>query len=171
MKLKGTAPHIGVSPGRRLYECGDGRYITVAAAEPRTWAALCEALDLPDLADNVYPTGDEAQAITERLAAVFATRPAAEWVDQLGPVGAAVGSVNRGADILTDPHAVGRGTIVEIDGVPVPANPVRLRDLGGPLSSTAAVAPSEPGEHTDVTLAAAGYSPDEIAELRKSGAV
>ena len=79
-----------------------------------------------------------------------------------------MGGVNRGADILSDAHARGRGSIVEIDGVPVPANPVRLRDLGGPLSSTATVAPSEP---TDVTLAAAGYSPDEIAELRESGAV
>jgi crotonobetainyl-CoA:carnitine CoA-transferase CaiB-like acyl-CoA transferase len=143
----------------------------VAAAEPPTWAALCKALDLPDLVDNVYPAGDEAQAVTERLAAIFATRPAAEWVDRLGPVGAAVGAVNRGADILADPHARARGTIAEIDGVAVPANPIRLRDLGGLLSSTATAGPSEPGEHTDVTLTAAGFSAEEISELRSSGAV
>jgi crotonobetainyl-CoA:carnitine CoA-transferase CaiB-like acyl-CoA transferase len=170
-ELKGTAPHIGVSPGRRLYECADGRYITVAAAEPPTWAALCKALELPDLVDNVYPTGDEARAVTDRLAAIFATRPAAEWVDMLGPVGTAVGSVNRGPDILSDPHAQGRGSVVEIDGVPVPANPIRLRDPSGPLSATATLPPSEPGAHTDTTLAAAGFSAGEIAELRRSGAV
>jgi crotonobetainyl-CoA:carnitine CoA-transferase CaiB-like acyl-CoA transferase len=170
-ELTGTAAHIGVSPGRRLYECGDGRYITVAAAEPRTWEALCEALGLPDLMENVYPTGEDAEAITKRLSSVFATRPADEWVDLLGPIGAAVGSVNRGADIVADPHGRARGTTVEIDGVAVPANPIRLRDMDGPLSSTANTAPPEPGEHTDVTLAAAGFSADEIADLRSSGAV
>jgi crotonobetainyl-CoA:carnitine CoA-transferase CaiB-like acyl-CoA transferase len=170
-ELTGTALHIGVSPGRRLYECGDGRYITVAAAEPRTWAALCDALGLPDLVDNVFPTGDEAETVTKRLSAVFATRPAADWVDELGPMGTAVGAVNRGADIVADPHSRARGSTVEINGVAVPANPIRLRDMDGPLSSTATEPPSEPGEHTDVTLAAAGFSADEIAELRSSGAV
>src|SRR6202022_2381013 len=130
-----------------------------------TWAALCKALDLPDLVDNVYPAGAEAQAVTERLAAIFATRPAVEWVERLGPIGAAVGAVNRGADIVADPHARARGSTVEIDGVAVPANPIRLRDMDGPLSSTATMAPPEPGEHTDVTLAAAGFSADEIADL------
>src|SRR5207245_792128 len=33
----------------RLYECADGRHLTVAALEPKFWQRLCELLDRPDL--------------------------------------------------------------------------------------------------------------------------
>ena len=36
--LTDTPVHIGVHPGRRLYRCGDGEFVSVAAAEPRTRA-------------------------------------------------------------------------------------------------------------------------------------
>ena len=35
---------IPESPDRRMYACADGRFVSVAAAEPRTWAALCGAV-------------------------------------------------------------------------------------------------------------------------------
>lgn len=42
-ELADSAWGIPASPDRRLYECNDGRFVSVAAAEPRTWAALCGA--------------------------------------------------------------------------------------------------------------------------------
>jgi alpha-methylacyl-CoA racemase len=66
-ELAGSPWGIPVTPDRRLYECGDGRFITVAAAEPRTWAALCEGLGLADLAGS-RPTADQAEDVTARLA-------------------------------------------------------------------------------------------------------
>ena len=51
----------GQSANRRAYRAADGKLITVAAAEPRTWAALCEALERPDLADRLA-TPPEGQA-------------------------------------------------------------------------------------------------------------
>ena len=162
---------IGVSPGRRLYQCGDGEYISVAAAEPRTWTALCNALDLPDLLDDPDPQGDAGIPATKRLAAVFATKAASEWVEMLGPLGTAVGAVNRGEQIPVDPHNQGRGSTVTVAGVPVPANPVRLRDASGPRSSTATGEPADPGANTDEVLSEAGFSSDEIADLRARGVV
>ncbi len=48
---------IPVTAERRLYLCSDGRYVTVAAQEPRTWKALCEGLGLPELARRGAVTG------------------------------------------------------------------------------------------------------------------
>jgi crotonobetainyl-CoA:carnitine CoA-transferase CaiB-like acyl-CoA transferase len=162
---------IGQAPGRRLYECSDGEFISVAAAEPGTWAAMCDALGLPDLSDAVQATVADDPVVLERLAAVFRTRPAPEWVDELGPLGTAVGAVNRGPAVITDPHYVARRATVEIDGVHVPASPVRLRDLEGPRSATATTPPAPLGADTDDVLAGLGYSADQIATFRADGII
>ncbi len=100
-----AAPYpIPVTPDRRLYECSDGRYVTVAASEPKTWAALCEGLGLSELAADGRPSQEDAERVTATMAAAFATRPAAEWVDRLGPMGAAIGAVNRRDDLVSDPQ-------------------------------------------------------------------
>ena len=38
----------------RIYETADGRYLTVAALEPKFWRRLCELLELPDLVDRAF---------------------------------------------------------------------------------------------------------------------
>ncbi len=169
-ELAGSPWGIPVTPDRRLYECADGRFVTVAAAEPRTWAALCNGLGLGELAE-ARPSAEQAGDVTARLAAVFASRPAAEWVDLLGPLGAAVGAVNRGPDVVRDPQVRARGAVVEVAGIPVPANPIRLRDLNGPMSATATDPPPVVGGDTDLVLTAAGYTETEIGSLRSEGVV
>jgi crotonobetainyl-CoA:carnitine CoA-transferase CaiB-like acyl-CoA transferase len=164
----------GESAARRAYRCADGLLITLAAAEPRTWGALCELLERPDMADRL---GDaDQQGLTAELAAVFATRPAAEWVDELGPTAACLGPVHRPVDLLTDPHVVARGDLAELDdgsGRIVFANPLRFVDGAGaaPRGYTATAPPAEPGSATDEVLAAAGFRDDEITALHEAGAV
>jgi len=162
---------IGATPDRRLYICADGRYVSVAAAEPRTWAALCEGLEAPDLAEKMRVPAQDQPAVTERLAGIFKTRPAAEWVARLGPLGAAVNAVNRGADIVADPQHAARGAVVSVAGQDVPANPVRLIDAEGRRSGSALDEPPMVGEHTDAVLGTAGFTNDEIAALRADGVI
>lgn len=169
--LAGEATAIPVNPGRRLYRCADGEFITVAAAEPRTWAALCDALDVSDLVEMVKPTGDDVERVTSALAERFATRPARDWVDDLGPLGAAVGPVNRGRDIVTDPQHVARQATVRVGDTDVPANPVRLRDGAGRVTTTDVTPPGLVGADTDAVLAAAGYTADEISSLREQAVI
>ena len=67
---------------RAVYRCSDGRHVTVASSEPRTWAALCAALDVPELAD--HRIGVDEQAASARLAAVLPA-PRRYRVDAPGP--------------------------------------------------------------------------------------
>jgi alpha-methylacyl-CoA racemase len=164
----------GQSANRRAYRAADGRLITVAAAEPRTWAALCQALERPDLADRLATPPEGQAALADELAAIFASRPAAEWVARL-PAEAAVGPVNTVDDLFDDPHVQARGSVVELSGAGAGTralrSPVRLRRRDGSEEPFAAGPPPGPGEHTDAALAAAGFAPDEIAALHDDGVV
>ena len=160
-----TPYRLSATPDRRTYACQDGRFVAVACAEPRTWAALCDGLEAPDLKDRL---NQPAQAeTTERLAALFRQRPAAEWVARLAPSGAAVTLMNDAAEVLDDPHVLARGSIARSAGVPVPAMPVRLCAADGRQSSTATEPPHLVGQDTADVLASAGFSAEEIEALTR----
>ncbi len=144
--------------------------MTVAAQEPRTWQALCEGLGFGDLAAAGPPRGRD-DGLTDRFAAVFASKPAAEWVELLGPAGAGVGAVNRGWDLPDDPQVRARESLVTVAGATVPGNPIRIRDRAGRRSGSRTSAPPQPGANTRDVLLAAGYSQSEVDELKQSGAV
>lgn len=164
-------PGWGSFAARAVYRCADGRFVTVTATEPRSWAALCAALDLPDLADHVL--GVDEEATTDRLAEVLAGRPAADWLADPGFAGG-VGPVNDPVDLLADEHVQARASVIEVDGSDRPrvlANPVRFDGADGLGSSWGRSPAPACGEHTDAALAAAGFAPDEVAALRDQGVI
>ena len=163
------------SAQRRVYQCADGAMITVAADEPRTWAALCQGLGLDEHVGHI-PQGPEQQAaMMARLEAIFATRPAAEWVDTLGAAWACVDPVNDPVSLLDDEHLVARGAIAELADDParrrVFANPLHFITPDGPSDRAPMARPPRLGEHTEEVLAAAGFSAAELEDLQKSGAI
>jgi crotonobetainyl-CoA:carnitine CoA-transferase CaiB-like acyl-CoA transferase len=166
--INGPGFRIPSSPDRRLYRCGDDRYVSVAAADPRTWEALCTGLGLEDLAKR-RPPPEEWPEVTARLAEEFARKPAAEWVADLGPLGAAVGPVNRGPDLIADLQVQARRSLMDVDGVAVPRNPIREAgsdpDEGGRRRAPAV------GQDTRAVLLEAGYGASEVDGLLVEGAV
>jgi crotonobetainyl-CoA:carnitine CoA-transferase CaiB-like acyl-CoA transferase len=56
-----------------IYECGDGRFLTVAALEPKFWSRLCELVERPDL----LPRQNDGHG---EIAALFRTRTSEEWL-------------------------------------------------------------------------------------------
>jgi alpha-methylacyl-CoA racemase len=169
-EVNGGWTGVPVTPDRHLYECSDGGWIAVAASEPRTWHALCDALGMQDLEDSLH-RWEDPDTVTQRLASAFRTRTAAEWVAELGAKGAAVVRANRGAELKDDPQLLARGTLQEVGDVLVPRNPIRIRDADRERSPIVSSPPPAPGADTRAVLAQAGFSPDEISELRVSGVV
>ena len=129
-QVNGQSVDFPTGPDRHLYQCSDGRWVAVAAAEPRTWRALCVGLGLPDLVDTLH-SWDEPSVVTARVASVFLTRPAADWVAELGPSGAAVVAANRGAEMQDDPQLRARNTLQAVGDVMVPRNPIRTARRAG----------------------------------------
>jgi crotonobetainyl-CoA:carnitine CoA-transferase CaiB-like acyl-CoA transferase len=164
------SPPWGSSARRANYRCGDGCWVTCPASEPKTWAKLVEALGVPELAD-VQMGVDEA-ATKARLTDVFATKPQSHWLEQPGMAGG-IGPVYEPADLIDDPQVTHRQGMVRIggDGPLVFANPIRIDGASGDAGSAALRPPPELGEHTDAALTAAGFSSDEVENLRAAGVV
>jgi alpha-methylacyl-CoA racemase len=164
----------GEAASRRAYRAADGKLVTLAAAEPRTWAAFCTAVDRDDLAGALFdPPGGQA-ALADELAALFATKPAADWEAQLADAGAAVGPVRSIEELVDDPHLAARRALVELDDdthTRVLRTPVRLRDVTGAEQPVRLSPPPALGEHTDAALSSAGFTADEIADLHDRDAV
>jgi alpha-methylacyl-CoA racemase len=156
----------GTMAGRNVYTCADGRHVTVAATEPRSWAALVEALDIPELADLRFSFSNEPSVLS-RLSEAFAGKPAAHWCESPSYAGG-VGPVNTVTDLLTDPAMTERRSIVALagSGTRVLANPIRFGGGDGDAASHGLTDPPELGADTDAGLAEAGFTPDEIAQLR-----
>lgn len=157
----------------RVYRCGDGKHLAVGALEPQFWAALCKALGVPELIERQMAPTEEQDLVAARVQEVLETRPRDEWVRELADLETCVGPVNDMAEAFADPHVRARRMIVE---AATPAGPVLT--TGNPIKISGDETPSGPlpgppamGEHTGEALAAAGYTPAEIDELRASGAV
>lgn len=158
---------VPLGPDRRIYVCADGEMVAVAAAEPRTWSALCSGLGLPELIGALHVPA-LAESTTEKLAAAFLTLSAREWAERLGPLGAAVAPVNRGAQIINDPQVLAREAIVRVAEAQVAASPLRMTSTDGARSTTATAAPHLVGADTCDLLYAAGFSQDEVKALEEA---
>jgi alpha-methylacyl-CoA racemase len=100
--LSGGAPCYGV------YRTADGRHLAVGALEHKFWAALCGAIGRPEWAASHWSLGfavgsDEAMALRDALAAVFAADTLARWAARFEAVDACVTPVLRLQETLSHP--------------------------------------------------------------------
>jgi alpha-methylacyl-CoA racemase len=83
-----------------IYECADGRMLTVGALEPKFFARLCELLEQPELAAAQYDA--DQPALKQRLADVFARRPLDDWLRLFDSEDVCVGPVATLAEAAAD---------------------------------------------------------------------
>ncbi len=76
----------------RIYETADGRHLTVGALEPKFFVRLCELIGRPELAERQF-VADAQDALAAELAAVFAQRPLAAWLELFDGEDVCVGPV------------------------------------------------------------------------------
>jgi alpha-methylacyl-CoA racemase len=108
----------------RIYDCADGRQLTVGALEPKFFERLCELVGRGDLAERQYDTGQDALAA--ELAAVFRTRTLADWLEHFGDEDVCVGPVSK-----REEAASAFGTLAQASEVPLGAHTAAWRrELG-----------------------------------------
>ncbi|MFC6941400.1 CaiB/BaiF CoA-transferase family protein [Salinirubellus sp. GCM10025818] len=163
----GETALTGGYPWYDVYECDDGRYVTLAALEPRFWRGFCEAVDREDLL-GYHTTDDPAEmaALREELESLFASRTRDEWVEAVGDADATVDGVYTPAEALEHPQ-VEAMEIVEDSGDSLPRVGYPARGEGvpdGPLGG----APGH-GEHTGELLREVGLSEARVDSLAEAG--
>jgi alpha-methylacyl-CoA racemase len=151
-----------------VYECADGRYISIGSIEPQFYSELLRLTGLDqeeDFASQMVKTA--WPDLKERITAVFMTKTRDEWCEIMDATDVCFAPVLTLAEAPDHPHNQHRAVFTEIKGVTQP-NPSprfsRTREtIQGP--------PAHPGQDTDEVLRSAGYDPDDIVKLRDVGAV
>jgi crotonobetainyl-CoA:carnitine CoA-transferase CaiB-like acyl-CoA transferase len=163
----GETALTGGYPWYDVYECADGRYVTIAALEPDFWRGFCEAVDREDLLEY-HMTDDDAEraALREELESLFASRTRDEWVEAIGDADATVDGVYTPAEAFEHPQIEAMGIVEEREGslprVGFPARGPGVPD--GPLRG----APGH-GEHTEELLREVGLAASDVDDLAASG--
>ena len=159
-----------------LFEAADGMF-NVGASGEGNWKRLCDAIGKPDWIEMApYATEKlrvlNRQQLSASLTELFRTRPVAYWVDLLNEAGVPAGPLYSIPQMCEDPQVLQqqmtqRLTTPEGAAVGVITQPVRLDRTPASITATA----PEWGEHTEEMLMEAGYSADEIDDLRRRGVV
>ena len=151
----------GGAPCYDVYETRDGRYISVAAIEPKFYATLLERIGLDPKDAPHSLDGADWPAAKARLATLFRTRTRDEWCDILEGTDACFAPVLDMDEAPRHPHNAARETFVERDGIVQPnAAPRFDRTPSGIRRS-----PPDPGGGTRATLADWGFTPGELDTL------
>jgi len=148
------------------YETKDGKYISIASIEPQFHAELVERLGLKKEELPAQLDRDQWPAMRARLEALFRTRTRDEWCKVLEGTDVCFGPVLTLGEAPEHPHNKARNAFIEIDGVVQPGPAPRFS--GTPLEIR--MGPPEPGANTADTLAAWGFSKQDVATLLESGA-
>jgi len=92
----------------RVYQCKDGGYYSVGALEPKFWAALCGALNRPDLVEQQF---SEDIAVQREVEQIFMSRTRDEWQDVLAPLDACCEPVLDLDEVAAHPQIAARGVL------------------------------------------------------------
>jgi alpha-methylacyl-CoA racemase len=150
-----------------VYETADGKYIAVGAIENQFYDELLRRTGLAEEELPFQMDRSQWPTLKERFAALFKTKTREEWQALLEATDACAVPVLSLTEAPAHHHNRARQTFVERDGVVQPAPAPRFSRTPGQIAGT----PPAPGQHTDAALADWGFSPDEVAKLRETGAV
>ena len=159
--LDGGAHFYGV------FECADGRWISLAAIEPQFYAAMLRELGLD--AGRFGAQFDAARwpALRDEVAGVVRRRTRDEWAAQLAGSDVCFAPVLGLDESPSHPHNEARGAFTSRDGVRFPSPAPRF----SVTPTRAGALPEAPGADGADILRALGFADDEIGRLVKSGSM
>ena len=123
----------GGAPFYDTYICADGKFIAVAALEPRFFAALVQGLGLTDVDLARQSDVTYWPELRRRFTEIFASRTRDEWSAHFAGTEACVTPVLSFTEAVAHPHLAHRQTYVVADGVTLSGTAPRFsRTPGAP---------------------------------------
>ncbi|MEX0618537.1 MAG: CaiB/BaiF CoA-transferase family protein [Pseudohongiellaceae bacterium] len=149
------------------YTCKDGRFISVAAIEPRFYALLLKKCGIEDQDFNDQNGADNWPALKRKLARLFLTRTRDQWCELLEGSDACFAPVLDLDEAPDHPHNKERATFVTYQGVTQPAPAPRFSRSETTIQSP----PARAGAHSREVLTDWGLTTDQVAKLEQAGVI
>ena len=138
---------------------------------------LCKVIGMPELVTHPDYSDYKLRhknrvALVKVIENKTSQRTSAEWVEELNSAGVPCGPIYRMNEVFADPQVKHLGMAAPVHhyalgDIEVVAQGVRLSRAQFQVRTAA----PDPGAHTEEVLGEYGYSPAEIAKLRKSAAI
>jgi crotonobetainyl-CoA:carnitine CoA-transferase CaiB-like acyl-CoA transferase len=157
------------------YQCGDGRWIMLAARRS-AWPVLAKAIGRSDLLSDprfsdAAAVGQHAAELAALLDAEFRAQPLAHWKEVLDAARIPYGVIKTPEEAAEDPQLRAAEIVVPIEGAAdldyTVNNPLTLRGMARVPARRA----PEQGEHNAEILAQLGFSADDVNQLQAQGAI
>ena len=159
-----------------VFRTKDG-HINIAATGTAIYQRFCEVMGREDwLTDERFNTpprrSKNRDEMNGQIEAITATKTSREWIEAFNEAAVPAGYIYSIDEVFQDPQVQHLGMAAPVahptlGNIELVAQPVHL---SGAPSNIRTPTP-DLGEHNDEVLSEAGYTPDEIHELRKTGAI
>lgn len=157
-----------------MFEAQDG-YVNIAAFGGQMWRRFCEALNASSLFDHPdYQTVGSRTRRRDQLKAdmnaITAQYPVTELVQRLNEAGVPCGPINTVREAFENPQVVHLGMSVptpheNLGDINLVRSPINLSEFPHPAKLSRGA--PDPGADSADVLAQLGFSPEEIAALRR----
>lgn len=154
-----------------VYKTKDGRYLSICTIEPKFWQKMCRLIDLPELENRQFDFAHSAE-IKEKLAAAFAGKTQAEWLELIGKDEFCVTPIRTLQEALDSSLTTEQSQMLvtkkeDFGNYTYVKSAAKLSDTPGTIRKRAPYL----GEHTQEVLESAGYTKEEIAAMHEKGEI
>lgn len=154
-----------------VYKTKDGRYLSIGTIEPKFWQKMCRLIDLPELESRQFDFANSAE-IKEKLAAAFAGKTQAEWLELICKDEFCVTPIRTLQEALDSSLTTEQSQMLvtkkeDFGNYTYVKSAAKLSDTPGTIRKRAPYL----GEHTQEVLESAGYTKEEIAAMHEKGEI
>ncbi|MFC1820861.1 CaiB/BaiF CoA transferase family protein, partial [Thermodesulfobacteriota bacterium] len=162
------------NPLWNLYQCQDGRWLTLHMTQERYWPTVCKALGIEHLEkdprfENMEKREENCEELIAIMDEIFLTKSTTEWMRTLKETGDTICiPVQKISDLPNDPQVLANDYIIDCNHKVF--GPMKVVGIPVQFSKTPGVVKCEAptlGQHTEeVLMRIGGYSREEVARLR-----
>jgi crotonobetainyl-CoA:carnitine CoA-transferase CaiB-like acyl-CoA transferase len=156
-----------------VYECKDGKHVSLGAVEDKFWAEFCEKIDRAEYIKPQWETSLQAD-MQDDVRSIMKTKTRDEWVEFFADNDICFTPVLTMEEMCNHPQVIARDMILKLanfkgSGRDIPLTGVPIKMSGTP--GEAKLTFPELGQDTGEILEQAGYSQKEVEEFKEKGII